>query len=300
MIYYAAALLSPVLLSISSIIGSYFTNNLFKKPANVVFFTNITTLIFTLPLIYIIGKPSVPEKPVIFAMSIIALTTIFHLILWYSVLKKADTSISVAMTALGRITLPIFAWIIVGEKLQPIQYIGFGIILLPSIFLNLDIKKMTINVAFWLMLLVSVIISLQTILRKFSVINTDFITSFFWTILLTNLICLTMLFLPSARRDIADDFPVFKKKIPLFILNDWFLTFGGLASLFALSQLPALIVSSVGSTRAIFTLFFGFILLKIFKDKSKEDFSRGSVIKKLLSFAFIILGIYLVLGGWKL
>ena len=295
MIYYIAAFLCPMFNSLSCIIDSHLSNKVFKKPATLIFYSNITTFFFALPLIFIFGKPSVPDSSALVAIAIVAFINVFYLFPWYIVLKKIDTSISVAMFAIGKIMLPVFAWIIVGEKLHFVQYLGFGIILLPSIFLNLDIKKMKINIAFWLMLFISVILSLSSVLNKYSVVNTDFVSVLFWVLLISASMSLTLLLVPPARRDIVCGFGKYKKKIRLFLANDVLMCLVGLANLLAMSSLPVLLVKSISSTQSIFTLITGFILWKFFNNKSNEDFSRGKVIKKLVSFVFIIIGIYLVM-----
>lgn len=63
----------------------------------------------------------------------------------------------------------------------------------------------------------------------------------------------------------------------------------------ALSQLPVLTIKSINSSQSIFTLLLGFALYKLFGDRFKENLNQKEVLKKLISFVFIMIGIYLVL-----
>ena len=93
------------------------------------------------------GTPTLPSLTVIF---IVGAIDVFYQIPYYIALRKVDTLITVALFSLGKVSVPILAYFIVGEKLSIMQYVGFGIILLSSFLLNFNRKQLKLNIAFFL------------------------------------------------------------------------------------------------------------------------------------------------------
>ena len=284
----------PFCHALSCIIDSHLSNNIFKKIPSLVFYATISNILI-IPFLFFFGTPTIPSLEILVVLLLISVIEVFYQVPYYLALRSIDTSIVVALFALGEITLPILAYFIVDEKLSFFQYSGFGIILLSTFLLNFDIKKLKLNIAFALMLIVSVLLSLSSVLSKYSLQNVDFVTVLFWISLFTTFINFSFLILPQNRQDIISTFPRYAKKFKLFLLNELFYQVGTLAGVAALAYLPVLVVESIGSSQSIFTLLLGFVLYKIFGNRFKENLTRQEVIKKLISFSAIIIGINMVL-----
>ena len=292
--YVLIAFLTPLLHALSCIVDAHFSNNIFKKVPSLVFYATISNIII-IPFLFLFGTPIIPPLEILAILFIISLIEVCYQIPYYHALRNIDTSIVVALFSLGKITIPVLAYFIVDEKLTLIQYCGFGIILLSTFLLNFDIKKLKINIAFFLMLVVSLLLSLSSVLSKYSLQSVDFVTVLFWGSLFATSISLSLLFLPQYRTDIISSFPQYKKRIKLFLSNEILNQGGTLAGTIALAHLPVLAVKSIGSSQSIFTLLLGFVLYKIFGNSFKENLTRQEVIKKLISFIAIIIGINMVL-----
>ena len=292
--YVLIAFLTPLLHALSCIVDAHFSNNIFKKVPSLVFYATISNIII-IPFLFFFGTPIIPPLEILAILFIISLIEVCYQIPYYHALRNIDTSIVVALFSLGKITIPVLAYFIVDEKLTLIQYCGFGIILLSTFLLNFDIKKLKINIAFFLMLVVSLLLSLSSVLSKYSLQSVDFVTVLFWGSLFATSISLSLLFLPQYRTDIISSFPQYKKRIKLFLSNEILNQGGTLAGTIALAHLPVLAVKSIGSSQSIFTLLLGFVLYKIFGNSFKENLTRQEVIKKLISFTAIIIGINMVL-----
>ena len=292
--YVLIAFLTPLLHALSCIVDAHFSNNIFKKVPSLVFYATISNIII-IPFLFFFGTPIIPPLEILAILFIISLIEVCYQIPYYHALRNIDTSIVVALFSLGKITIPVLAYFIVDEKLTLIQYCGFGIILLSTFLLNFDIKKLKINIAFFLMLVVSLLLSLSSVLSKYSLQSVDFVTVLFWGSLFATSISLSLLFLPQYRTDIISSFPKYKKRIKLFLSNEILNQGGTLAGTIALAHLPVLAVKSIGSSQSIFTLLLGFVLYKIFGNRFNENLTRQEVIKKLISFITIIIGINMVL-----
>lgn len=292
--YVLIAFLTPLLHALSCIVDAHFSNNIFKKVPSLVFYATISNIII-IPFLFLFGTPIIPPLEILAILFIISLIEVCYQIPYYHALRNIDTSIVVALFSLGKITIPVLAYFIVNEKLSLIQYCGFGIILLSTFLLNFDIKKLKINIAFFLMLVVSLLLSLSSVLSKYSLQSVDFVTVLFWGSLFATSISLSLLLLPQYRTDIISSFPKYKKRIKLFLSNEILNQGGTLAGTIALAHLPVLAVKSIGSSQSIFTLLLGFVLYKIFGNRFNENLTRQEVIKKLISFITIIIGINMVL-----
>ncbi len=292
--YILIAFLTPVLHSLSCIIDAHFSNSIFNKTTSLIFYATITNIII-IPFLFLFGTPTLPSWSSLTVILIVAAIDVFYQIPYYIALRKVDTSITVALFSLGKVSVPILAYFIVGEKLNIIQYAGFGIILLSSFLLNFNRKQLKLNIAFFLMLIVSLALSLASVLEKYCLKEIDFVTLMFWMALFSASISFSFFFIKNIRQDIVNTFPKYKKAMLLFLSNEVLSQGGTLAMVIALSQLPVLTIKSINSSQSIFTLFLTFILYKIFGDKFRENLTREKVIKKLISFIFIMFGIYLVL-----
>jgi len=280
--------------AVSCIIDSRMSNNVFKKIPTLVFYSMLTGAIIV-PFLFLFGTPGVPSWPTFLVIFSVSAIEVLYLFPWYKALRSIDTSISVALFSLGKISLPILAWLIVGEKLHGLQYVGFAIILAASFILNFDRKKMKLNIAFWMMLMVSLILALESVLDKYALNRIDFVTLMYWQTLFSMGLASSFLLFPKVRADIKKLFPAFKTKFRIFILNDALTQFGSLAIIVALSRLPVLVTESISSSQSIFTILFGFIAYKLFGGAFKEHFQKKQIAKKLFFFACIIFGIVIVL-----
>ncbi len=295
-VYILIAFMTPILHGLACILDAHFSNNVFRRTSSLIFYASITNAIIV-PFLLFLGTPAIPSFHVFLVLGTIAAIDMLYLFPYYTALKRVDTSISVALFSLGKIAIPILAWFIVNERLHFIQYVGFGLILLPSILLNLNLKKLKINSALYLMMFVSLILSLGTVLEKYSLENESFLTVYFWIVIMTTVMAIAMLVIPAFRRDIKSEFVQYKKSVKLFIGQEILSQLGTLAVLIALGHLPVLVQDAIESTQAIFTLILGFVLYKIFGDQFRENLTRQEVFKKMISFIFIIVGCILTVAG---
>lgn len=292
--YVLIAFLMPFFHALSCIVDSYLSNDIFKKVPTLVFYASISNSL-VIPFLFLFGMPEIPSFEILTVLFVISLIEVFYLAPYFLALQYIDTSIVVALFALGQVTLPILAYFIVGEQLGFLQYLGFGIILLSSFLLNFDVKKFKLNVAFILMLIVSVLLSLSSVLSKYSLQQVDFVTVLFWIAVFSSLINFSFLLFKKYRTDIVQTFPYYAKKFKIFILNEALYQIGTLALTAALAHLPVLVTESISSSQSIFTLLLEFVIYKVCGKRFKEQLSRSDIIKKFISFAAIIIGIYIVL-----
>jgi len=298
--YFAGILLafvSPILHGWANIIDSDFSNQIFKRLACVIFFSELVGLVF-LPIVIIISPPTLIHSWLIFAMLLAcALIEIFYLFPYYWAFRDADTSIVTSLFSLDKLFVPILAYFLVGERLSTFQYLGLVLIVIASVSLNLDLKKHTINRALYLMLGVSVMLAVESVLFKY-IFNhgVSWGTAFVWVSGMQFVVASVLLLFPKNQAD----FKVARRKMNkigyLFFLEELLSWGGEAASTAAISLIPVSVEQGVSASQPIFVLFYALIFGRAFPKFFKEYTDKHALIEKAAFFVVIILGTLLVIG----
>lgn len=290
------AFCGPIFHGMSNILDAHVAGKMFKKLTSVIFFNGLTNFL-AVPFILFFGDiQSVPRHLVPYIL-LVNVIDVFYQFPYYAALKKVDTSIVAAMFSLGKIIIPILAWFMIDEKLYYTQYLGFGIVIFFNLLLNLETpKSFKINSGFWLMLGVSLMLSLQGVIYKKVLNELDWVTMAFWCCVLSNLMCISFAAIKSARKNIIADFPLYFKHWRLFLSLELLDQMGHLPGKFALSLMPVVVLKAINATQPLFVLIYGIILHKFYGYEFKENVSRRDIIKKTISFLFIIGGVVMVIG----
>ena len=289
------AFIAPMLHAVSNILDARVSNFMFKTNSATIFYLGITNL-FVLPFLLLLGGWDILYVPIGVwpILFVVALFEILYQVPYFKSLKKIDTSVVGAMFSLGKILLPVFAFVIVGEKLCFWQYIGFFIIIAATLFLNLKRGvTLQINFAFYLMFIASLMITLSTIFSKKALFEMNWLSFCFYYTILSDVFLFLALLHPKFLKNIKKDLKVFKNNFLLLMLMEVVDRAAVLTGIFALSLLPVMVRAGISSTTPIFVLFYSFVLYKIFGSKFKEDLHSDEILKKIICFFFIILGVVL-------
>jgi len=290
------ALLEPFFHGFANVIDNHFTNNLFKKTTTLVFFASFTNILF-LPIIFLLDFPSFITPSQIPFFIILGLTGIGYLYPYYKALQNDDTSIVVSLFSLGKIFVPLLAFLLVGEILAISQYIGFFVVILSATLLTLNGKqKFRLNNSFFWMILCTLIISFEVVIYKYIFNIMSWGTGFTWATLFSFMFALPLIFIKKTRNGIFSQVKTFKNNFKLFAFEE-FLTFSGsAASTFAISLTSVTLVSAVTSFQPIVVLLYALTLGRFFPKFFKEDITTKNLIKKIILFVIMVLGVIIILS----
>lgn len=250
--------------------------------------------LFFIPLIFLIQRPELLPLQLLPVIIAISLIDVLYLFPYYKALQHADTSVVISLFSLGKIFVPVLAFLLVGEVLALFQYLGFFLIVLSGTFLTLDFRRFRFTKAFWYMSLCSFLIALEVVLYKYSFGSVSWSTSFVWADLFSVLFVAPMLLFPPLRHNIYDHFIHFRQKLPLFVLEE-FLTFTGMAALvIAISLTSVTIVNAIGSLQPFFVLLYAVVLKKKIPAAFKEQTDAFSMVRKVSLFAVMAIGVVLL------
>ena len=126
--FYFISFLAPFFYASSVVIESFLSLAVFKRPLVMLFFVSLTNALFT-PFVLFLGFPTIPSLQSWGIYLLIAIIDIGYLYPYYMALKKTDTSIVSSLFSLGKIFVPVLAFILLKDTLTLPQYIGFFIII---------------------------------------------------------------------------------------------------------------------------------------------------------------------------
>ena len=289
------AFISPMAHAVSNIFDAVVSGSVFKRIPTTIFYINLTNIlgILCLPLF---GPVHLLPSAAWLLVGVLAAINVGYLFPYFAALKRTDTSVVAALFQMEKVFVPVWAFLIVGEVLHPIQYAGFGIIILFSLLLNISRKThIKINSGFWLMCFTAIILSFDGAFYKALLEYTDWVSAAFWVSVLSFAIQFMMIFICPIRTDIVKNFGKYRRRFGTFVLMEFFDQVGSFSPIFALSLIPVLVNSGIDSVQPIFVALYGVILARFFGKRFHEDISKPAMIKKILCFVMIGVGVMMTL-----
>ena len=292
MLWLFFAFLEPMLHAIANIFDTYLANRLFKNTFTLIFYATCTNVLF-LPLVWILQRPAFPTVSQLPLFFLLGLAEIGYLYPYYQALKHEDTSIVTSLFSLGKIFVPLLAFFIVEEVLTPWQYLGFIIIIVSGALLTIK-EKLRVNRSFWYMALCSLILAFDVVLYKYIFQEVSWSTGFTWGTLSVLVFSLPLIFI--IRKDIAQQFSIFKAYAHLFIMEE-FLSFAGSAAMtFAISLTSVSLVGAIGSFQPLMVLVYALLFGKYFPRAFREDVTGKGIFKKVILFLVMVVGVWMIVG----
>ncbi len=294
MFWIAIALVAPLLHGFANVLDNYLTGRLFKNFWTLAFFSAAFGVLF-LPLVFLFEIPGLPPLRLLPVFLLIGAINVFYLIPYYKALQHEDTSVVISLFSLGRIFTPLLAFVFVREILQPLQYLGFFIIILSAAALSFSPrKKVRWNKSFFYMLESTFLLALEAVAYKYIFADVGWGTGFFWSTIFTFLITASFLVSSKFRARIGEQFRRAKGAFGI-LAADELLTFGGsAAAVYAISLAPVTLVSGIESFQPFCVLLYALLLKKYFPALFREKIDGPSAVKKLVLFGALILGVALV------
>jgi uncharacterized membrane protein len=296
------AFLAPFLWATSNHIDKYLLNKYFKDGgagALIVFSALIG--IPLLPIIYFI-HPAVFSINFISAICIVLNGAIFVLALIPYMYALADDEASFVAPLFQ--TIPFFtyilAYIFLHESLTTIQIFAALLIIFGAVGLSLDIdNQMRLKKKiFWLMILSSFMISINSFAFKFIALSESFWVTSFWEYVGFSLLAVVLLvFVKSYRKQFFEVLKINTTRVlAVNAFNEVINIVAKIVMNFATLLAPLALVWVVNSIQPFFVLLIGIIITFAFPYLGKESFLKKHMLQKLASITIMILGTVLLQG----
>lgn len=198
--------------------------------------------------------------------------------------------------------IPVFGYILgllfLNEQLSNIQIFASLLVILGAIFISLDLsKRMKFKAKpFWLMVLSSFMIAINSTIFKIIALGGNFWGTAFWEYIGGGIFGLILFsVLPLYRTQFLAVIKKAKAKVLSINLISELLNIGAkLAANFASLLAPLVLVWVVNGLQPLIVFIYGVILTIFLPSLGKENISRKIVIQKLFSMIIMLLGIYLL------
>lgn len=269
------------------------------KPVSYTFYVGLLSL-FVLCLIPI-SNFYFPGFPLFYLMIFDAAIYICALYLMFVGLENFE--VSKVMTTVGA-TQPILilglTWIIWGEQIfTRTDIIAFVLLIIGTILISYKKNNFGVKNGFLkIVLLSSLLFSIDYILQKYIFIKLPFLVGFIWLRILMFFFASMFLLSEKNRREIFKKRNIENKKLgPIFLFSQ---VSGGLANFlqsYAIALAPVALLPIVNSLRGLqyVFLFLITVFLTVFFPKIlKEEISKKIIIQKSISIILIVIGLALL------
>lgn len=298
--WFLIALLPPALWSVTNHFDKYLLSRYFKGGGvgALMIFSSIIG-VFLLPFI-VLFHPEVlnfSTKNVFIALNgflyVLAILPYFH------ALQKDEASICVPLFQLIPVFSFVLSYLFLGETLSQGQIIGGIFIVLGAIGISLELssgKSITFKKeVFWLMMLSSIIFSLNFVLFKYFAVESSFWFTSFWEYVGFALCAVLLLFIKPYRKEFL--MVLKNNKITVLALNSLNEVVNIIAKIsFNIASLlmPITVIWIVNGLQPFFVFLYGVILTVLFPKISQENITRKALVQKLLMIAVMFIGAFLV------
>jgi uncharacterized membrane protein len=294
MIWYFFALVAIISHGITNFIDNFLATKLFSSKTTLMFYSSLLNLLFLPVLFLFYGLPSIPAIQYWGYIFIIGFIELAYLYPYYESLIQDDTSIVVSLFSIGKILVPILAYLFVGERLGLYHYIGFFIVIFSSFLLTYK-GGLKFNKSLWYMFLCSLLLAIEAVICKYVLESVDWVSVFTWSTVVSFL--LVFLFLISAhRQDIISSKKNFTANWKLFVLNEMLSFIGNAFSMLCFALAPLTLVKGFFSLQSVIVLVLGIVGMKLFPKYFKEEITASAIIKKIILFIIMIFGVWILLA----
>lgn len=291
------AFLAPALYGAANILDNFLVGKLFRKIPALIFYSELLNVLF-IPFVWLFQTPELPSWNVVPIFLAIGACDMLYLYPYYKALQSDDTAVVSSLFSIGKIFVPILAFLIVGEVLTMAQYLGFALIITSSTLLTLSVKhgSLRLRPSFFYMLIASLLISLEIVLYKYLLENVSWSTGFVSSLLAAFGLAFLMLLVRRWRKDIMEGWSIFRRRFPLLAAEE-LLTVGATGSYtYATASLPATLIGGIAESQSFIVLLYAVLFSRFFPKVFKEKIDTRNVFKKISLFVLTIIGVALILS----
>ncbi|MBI2552640.1 DMT family transporter [Candidatus Uhrbacteria bacterium] len=285
---------SAALYGAANVLDNFFANRVFRNPLVIHFYSAAASIIF-LPIIFIWQRPALPPADLIPALLIVGFVDLLVLYPYYRALQNDDTSVVSSLFSLGKVFIPVLAYLAVKEVLSPMQYFGFLMVVFASAAVTMQKGKiLRFRKSLWYMALSAFMLAIEATTYKYVFERVDWVTGFTWSLISALGVIFITVGIISPFRKLGFSLARFRGVAHLFVIEE-LITFGAFVAVtYAISIAPVSLVHGVGSVQPFFILLYALVFKRWFPNMFKEDIARGSVIKKVALFAVTLIGVALI------
>jgi len=217
-------------------------------------------------------------------------------IIFYKAIKIGEVSRTIPLFQFIPVFVLFLSFFLIGEVLGFSDYVGFVILVLGGLVISAkNISKVfRVEKVFWLVVVSSFLHAISYVIMKHVLSNIEYWNAFivFWAF--QGMIILSLLGLPSIRKQAKFYMKALALRDKTVILLDSAISIlAFIFNYFAISLGPVTLVEAAGNIQLVFIFLLALFLTKFFPNVLEERFDRGAVMQKATGTALIIMGVLL-------
>lgn len=291
--WFYVALISPALWAAVNIIDDNLTHKVYKNYFSGTVIAGFFSLIplFLLPFFPI----HTPGIQIIFFAFLSGFLYMVSSIFYFRSLMVEVPSIVIALWGLAPVFIPFFAYTFLHEKLHPIQYVGFFLVLIASLAISLtNVKKLKLSSAFFFAVIGTIFYAACALTQKYVYDNTDFWSGYIYISIGMGLSSAFLVLTFSKAREFFTKFHSrYKKFLLIFLINEVI----NLGAIFfnnlAIALGPVSLVKVIEGTQPLFVLAYALLFFR-FSPKHFREAKSGGTVKKIILIGVMLVGLYII------
>lgn len=294
MIALAIGLIEPCAHALANILDEKISRS-FESSLRVAVLLQAAFGVLFCPLLFFFGMPSLAIGASFWWLLGIAFCYQILMFPYFRAVLAEETSHIAAYFKLQFLVLPVMAFVLLGEQLALLQYLGIGLMLLGSIWLSAAPgQRFRVGRGLLWMLPVVVLLSLAEVGIKFVSDSLDWVTLTFWLQILGLAVALPLLLLPGVRAELRQSVGTVRAMLPIFSLNQ-LASFVGTAGMVAtLALLPVTVANGIAGLQPFFVMLWSYLLQR-FGVATFESLHRAALLRKIALHCLIFLGFGLLI-----
>jgi len=279
------AIASPLLFGIMNVLDKYVISHRVKKPMGFAVVVAWLTLLVGITISLFINWGGIYFNWLIFPL-IIGVIGGVNLFLYYIIMQKEDASHMVGLSYLYPIIVVLLSFFILNERLSWPGYLGLFLVLMGVVMISIRLKQIKLKAGLLMIVSLIILMAVWEFLIKIATIKLSIWQAFAIVSILNGITASFSLLSPKIRSDFFSEIKNFKWAF----LTETFTVLGAITLYFAMSRLPATVVSSVAAIQPMAVLFYERIADN-FIGKMQRD---HLLLPKLGSILLIVIGIILI------
>jgi drug/metabolite transporter (DMT)-like permease len=279
------AIASPLLFGIMNILDKYVVSHRVKKPMGFAVIVTLFTMIVGIIIALFVNWNGIDFNWLIFPL-IVGVIGGINIFLYYTVMQKEDASHMVGLSYLYPIIVVLLSFFILNERLSWSGYLGLFLVLMGVVMISIRLKQIKLKAGLLMIVFLIILMAVWEFLIKIATINLSIWQAFAIVSIVNGVTASFFLLSPKIRSDFFSEIKNFKWSF----LTETFTILGAITLYFAMSRLPATVVSSIAAIQPMAVLVYERIADKLIGKMQRDHL----LLPKLGSIFLIVIGIILL------
>lgn len=290
------AALAPFCWGTANVLDSAVRRRFIKNDYAMVWIFGMARLVFIVPILLFMGDLQAVAKTDLFFMLLAGFLWLVPFVFYYKAIEFEELSRVVILLQMLPLCIPLVAYVVIGETLNPMQWIAFAFLLSGGVLASVKAigGKFRLSRALPMMFFACILWALSDVLfKKYAGAFGTFWNAFLWYLAGGLVFSVPFFFVRKGREFIQKHFSNLPRRVWWFFGFDLLIGMSGsLAMTYALTMGTVSLTAVLMGIQPLIAFGMSFLLRPFIPEIEPEDTATGVLVKKGLSLALIITGLF--------